>query len=132
MEETQNRLISYHYHGYRIRVLFVITGIIMAATLPIFSSLINLPVTISLIAIVSLAILGGFLNPIQKWIIFIDTIVSVIAFITFEYYAVNTYLHFSPNVSLHIYFYWVNQIMALIFFLAVYLSIKTLRGKILA
>jgi hypothetical protein len=128
MEENTN----YHYYGDRIRGLFMITGLLMVVTLPVFSSLIHMPVTISLIAILALAILGGVLNPSQKWIIITDTIVSVLGFAGFEYYAVDTYLHVLPNSAPHVYFYWLNQVFALLFFLAVYLSVKTLRGKMLA
>ncbi len=123
--------ISYHYYGDRIRTLFMITGLLMAATLPFFSELIHLPVTISLIAMLGLAVLGGFLNPNQKWIIVLDTIVSILAFGTFEYYAVTTYLSVAPTSATNVYFYWLNQVFALFFFLAVYLSVKTLRGKLL-
>lgn len=132
METTQEKQITYHYHGDKIRILFVVTGILMAGTLPMFSSLINLPITVSIMGIVLLAILGGFLNPAQKWIIYIDTIASVVAFITFEYYAVYTYLNLSPDVVLNVYFYWVNQIAALLFFLATYLCVKTVRGRMLS
>lgn len=124
--------INYHYYGDRIRGLFVFTGVLMTITLPFFSSIIKLPITISLIAMLGLAILGGFLNPVQKSIIVIDTIVSIVAFLVFEYYAVTTYMYAEPGVSMNVYFYWLNQIFALLFFLAVYLSIKTLRGKMLA
>lgn len=132
MEITQEKQITYHYHGDKVRVLFVIMGVLMAGTLPVFSSLINMPITVSIMGIVLLAILGGFLNPAQKWIIYIDTIASIVAFIAFEYYAVYTYLHLSPNIALNVYFYWVNQIAALLFFLATYLCVKTLRGRMLS
>lgn len=124
--------INYHYYGNRIRGLFMFTGILMTVTLPFFSSLIHVPITVSIIAMLALAVLGGFLNPTQKWIIVVDTIVAILAFAGFEYYAVNTYLHVAPDVPSHVYFYWLNQVFALLFFLAVYLSIKTLRGKLLA
>lgn len=124
--------VNYHYYGDRIRSLFMLTGVLMTVTLPFFSSIIKLPVTVSLVAMLGLAVLGGFLNPVQKSIIIIDTIVSIIAFLVFEYYAVTTYLYAEPGIQLNVYFYWLNQVFALLFFLAVYLSIKTLRGKMLA
>ncbi|MBP6884871.1 MAG: hypothetical protein KBC17_03555 [Candidatus Pacebacteria bacterium] len=126
IEQTNN-----HYYGNSIRSLFVITGVLMTISLPYFSDLISMPISVSLIAMLGLAILGGFLNPVQKWIIVVDTLVSILAFAGFEYYAVHTYLTATPNIQSHVYFYWLNQIFALLFFLAVYLSIKTLRGKLL-
>ncbi len=79
-----------------------------------------------------LAVLGGFINPVHRFAMVLNVIVSIFAFVGFEYYAVDTYLHASPNVPLHVYFYWLNQIFALFFFLAVYLSVKTLRGRLMA
>ncbi|MDQ5971090.1 MAG: hypothetical protein QG566_36 [Patescibacteria group bacterium] len=122
----------YHYYGDRIRGLFMITGILMVVTLPFFSSIIHVPTMVSIVGILALAILGGFLNPVQRWIIVADTFVAVFGFIAFEYYAVQAYLAVPPVPPLNTYFYWLNQIFALLFFLTVYLCIKTLRGKILA
>src|SRR5665213_2313034 len=100
MEETN----LYNYYGDTVRGLFMFAGVLMVITLPFFSSLVHMPVTISLIGILALAILSGFLNPVQKWIIVIDTCVSAIAFVTFEYYAVDTYLHVAPTLPSGIYF----------------------------
>lgn len=122
----------YHYYGDKIRVLFIITGILMVITLPYFNSIVHVPVAISLVAILALAVLGGFLNPVQRWIIISDTIASILGFAAFEYYAIETYIRVSPDAQLSIIFYWVNQIFALLFFLSVYLCVKTLRGKILS
>lgn len=120
-----------HYYGNSVRTLFIITGILMVVSLPFFSSLLNIPLYVSLIAILGLAVFGGFLNPVQKWIIVANTVISVAAFVGFEYYAVHTYKSLPPDVPLHVAFFWINQAFALLFFLAVYLSVKTLRGKIL-
>jgi hypothetical protein len=122
----------YHYYGDRIRGLFMFTGILMVVSLPFFSSLIQVPIMVSILGILALAVLGGFLNPSQKWIIVADTFVAIFGFIAFEYYAVKAYLAVPPVSVLNTYFYWLNQIFALLFFLTVYLCIKTLRGKILA
>lgn len=120
----------YHYYGDKIRGLFMFTGILMVVALPFFSSLIQMPIMISIFSILVLAVLGGFLNPTQKWIIVADTFVAIFGFIAFEYYAVQAFLASSPVSQLNVYFYWLNQIFALLFFIAVYLCVKTLRGKI--
>jgi uncharacterized protein (DUF697 family) len=120
-----------HYYGDRIRTFFLVTGILMVITLPYFNSIVHVPVAISLIAILGLAILGGFLNPSQRWVIITDTIVSILGFAAFEYYAIQTYIKVTPDAHMSIIFYWINQIFALLFFLSVYLCVKTLRGNIL-
>ncbi|MES2023520.1 MAG: hypothetical protein V4439_02450 [Patescibacteria group bacterium] len=127
MEEKPVR----HYYGDQIRILFMFAGVLLVVTFPFFSELFHLPILIPLIAILTLAVLGGFLNPVHKWIIYIDTLVASVAFLSCEYYAVNTYVRGVFEISQNVYFFWLNQILALFFFFAVYLCIKTLRGKIL-
>ena len=125
-------IITYNYYGDKIRGLFMIAGVLMVIGLPFFAKIIDLPVTISIIAFLALAILGGFLNPIQKWIIILDSVVSVLAFAGFEYYAVHTYVNMTPNTPIEMWFFWFNQIFAVLFFIAIYLSMKTVRGRLMA
>ncbi|OGI60714.1 hypothetical protein A2641_02335 [Candidatus Nomurabacteria bacterium RIFCSPHIGHO2_01_FULL_37_25] len=122
---------NYHYYGDSVRTLFIIGGLIMVVSYPFFSSFISLPIPLSIVGAVGLAIFGGLMNPKQKLIMVLNTIVSIGAFVVFEYYAVYAYLHLPPSESLHVAFFWVNQALSLIFFFAIYLSTKTLRGAII-
>src|SRR3989338_1746568 len=97
-----------HYYGDKVRTLFIIGGLIMLASYPFFSSLINAPMPIAILACLALAVFGGLMNPEQKWVIFLNTVIPLVAF------------------------FWVNQVLALIFFFAAYLSTKSLRGIHLA
>ena|SRR3989344_4730202 len=124
--------ISYHYHGDSVRILFVIGGLIMIVSYPFFSSLISAPIPLAIIGCIALAVFGGLMNPRQKWIMALNMIISVGAFVAFEYYAVYAYLNLSPAESLHVAFFWTNQILSLLFFFAAYFSTKTLRGALLA
>ena len=119
-----------HYYGDAIRIIFIVAGVVMLVMLPFFSSLIQAPVILSIVAILALAIFGGFLNPKQLWIIIVNTIISIGAFAVFEYYAVSAYITPTSQLQLTVKFFWVNQILALLFFISVYLSIKSLRGRI--
>src|SRR3989344_4262391 len=116
--------------------MFVISGLIMIVSYPFFRSLISAPMSFSLASCVVLAVFGGLMNPKYKWVIFLNTIIPVIAFIFFEYYAVSTYLNLPPTentvANIHVAFFWVNQILAIIFFFATYFATKTLRGALLA
>jgi len=123
---------NYHYYGDSVRTLFVIGGLIMIVSYPFFSSFISLPIPLSIIGAIALAIFGGLMNPKQKWIMALNTIISIGAFVVFEYYAVYAYLHLSPTESIHVVFFWVNQTLSLLFFFAAYLATKTLRGALLA
>ena len=117
-----------HYYGDSVRTLFVLGGLIMIVSYPFFSAFIKAPVVFSLIGCIALAIFGGLMNPKQKWIMFFNAILSVVAFVAFEYSAVYAYLHLSPAQTVHVAFFWVNQILSLIFFFSAYLATKTFRG----
>lgn len=115
-----------HYYGDIVRILFVTAGLIMLITLPFFGNLIPVPYFASIIIILTIAILAGLTNPVQKWIAMIDTGVSVVAFVGFEYYAIQAFSQKSDFL-----FFSINQVLAIIFFVALYYSTKTLRGKML-
>ena len=128
-----NEVSKEHYYGDAVRTIFIIVGIVMLVMLPFFSSLMEMSlVHVSIVVILTLAVLAGFLNPRHLWIIALDTVVSIGAFAIFEYYAVHTYLSPTGDLQLSIKFFWINQVLALLSFIAIYLSAKSLRGKILA
>src|SRR3989338_10316796 len=123
---------NYHYYGDSVRTLFIIGGLIMIVSYPFFSSFIKAPIAFSIIGVTALAIFGGLMNPKQKWIMAINTIISIGALAIFEYAAVYTYLNLSPTQGMHVAFFWVNQLLSLLFFFSSYLSTKTLRGALTA
>ena len=125
-----NNETSYHYYGDSVRVLFIIGGLIMIVSYPFFASFLKAPLPLSIIGALALAIFAGLMNPKQKWIMALNMIVSVGAFISFEYSAVDAYLNLSPTQNIHVIFFWVNQVLSVLFFFAAYLSTKTLRGAL--
>lgn len=127
--ETQN---NYHYYGDSVRTLFIIGGLIMLVSYPFFSSFIKAPVAFSLIGVVALVIFAGLMNPKQRWIMAINVIISIVAFGIFEYAAVYAYLNLVPAQDIHIAFFWVNQVLSLLFFFAAYLCTKTIRGAFIS
>lgn len=119
-----------HYYGDAIRVIFIIAGLAMIVMFPFFSSILRIPIFVPILTVIILAILSGFLNPKQIWPTVANTVVAIVACSAFQYYATSAYLHLSPNVTTNIVFFWTNQILALLFFVAIYLSVKTLRGRL--
>lgn len=119
-----------HYYGKIIRNIFVIGGLVMLLTFPFFSHLINLPIYIPILGIIVFVLIGGLINPLSKSVFVIGSIIPLFAFAMFEYYAFNTYQNLSPNSSLNVAFFWTNQALALMFFFATYLSVKTLRAML--
>jgi len=119
----------FHYYGDSVRVLFVLGGLIMIVSYPFFASFIHTSVVAYILGCITLAVFGGLMNPKQKWIMVLNTIIPIVAFVVFEYTAVQTYLNLSSTTGKTLVaFFWVNQILALIFFFAAYFSTKTLRG----
>lgn len=114
-----------HYYGDEVRKLFILNGAIMLVALPFFRELIDVPIIVAIIAIVILGFAAGITSPVQKtWLFFSNTTIAAIGFVVFEYYAIASDGEFSA-----LYFIF-NQLIAIIFFLALYYSTKTLRGAL--
>ena len=114
-----------HYYGDTVRKLFIVGGILMLVTLPIFYEDIPIPFIVSVFAILVVALLAGLTNPRQAWVSVLDLIVSVLAFIMLEYVAIFAGAYDGVSQSG---FFLTTQALAIIFFIAVYYSAKTLRG----
>ena len=119
----EQRVLSRDYYGETVRNLFLVAGIIILFSLPFFHKVFKLPYIIPILAIVVLSLCAGFTNPRLKWSLAIDAIVAGIALVVFEYYAIDAY----QSQSLLKLFFLINQILALIFFFALYYCIQTLR-----
>ena len=114
-----------HYYGDVVRTFFIIGGVVMIVTLPVFADRIPVSFQLSLLAILVVGFLAGLTNPRHVWVMVINALVSAVAFFDFEYYAVSTY---SSLTLFSNGFFWINQILAIDFFLALYYSAKTIRG----
>jgi hypothetical protein len=117
-----------HYYGDNVRRLFFVGAIIMLVALPSYHEFIAFPPMLSILAAVIVGIAAGFTSPKHKAVLMLDIVISLVAVIIFEYYAVDTYIKFSFSSLL----LWINQALAIIFFLALYYSTKTLRGHVLS
>ena len=106
-----------HYYGDYVRRLFLVAGIIMLLALPFLYSNISIPILLSTFAILAITFLAGFTNPKQKKVAYFNAGASVVGFIVFEYYSVVAYSE-SGAISL---FLFINQVLAMIFFFAMYL-----------
>lgn len=111
-----------HYYGDLIRKLFMVGAAVMVVGLPFVGSYISMPTFVSVLAILVLGILAGLTNPRHVWVTVVNTIISVIAFVLFEIYAIKFYY---ANQA---YFFVVNQGLSLLFLAATYYSTKTWRG----
>jgi len=113
----------YHYYGDIVRRLFIVGGMVMVVTYPFFKDRIIAPAIFSVLAIVIVGLAAGLTNPRQQWVMVLDVCISVLGLVFFEYYAITQTATFEEL------FFWMNQLLAAIFFAAFYYSVKTLRGS---
>lgn len=113
-----------HYYGDLIRKFFMTAAVIMVIGLPFIGTYIPMPTFVSVLAILVLGILAGFMSPAHKWLMVINSIVSGLAFVVFESYSIKFYY---SNQAI---FFVVNQGLALLFLAALYYSTKSWRANL--
>lgn len=116
-----SKLQKRRYYGDNIRRLFFAGGVLMIITLPFFNYLLPLPVFGSVLAMLIIGLAAGLTNPRQKSVIIGDVIISAIAFLAFEYHAATGLGNGGDPL------FFINQALAILFFISFYLSIKSLR-----
>lgn len=95
----------------------------MILGLPLINGLIPVSVHISIFSILILIFIAGLTNPAQKWVSIVDSLVSSIGFVVFEYFAVVTF-----SQSEDFLLFLINQTLAVLFLFAFYFATKTVRG----
>ncbi|TAK57168.1 hypothetical protein EPO17_02705 [Patescibacteria group bacterium] len=116
-----------HYHGHIVRRLFVLAGIIMLIGLPFFASLVKGGVLMAIAGILVIGLYAGLTTPKHTWIMWGDVVLSVIGSLIFEVIAIGLY---TTESSIGMYFVF-NQVLAIVFFFALYFSVKTFRAMVL-
>lgn len=107
--------------SYAVRVLFLMGAFFMLITLPFVSTALSLPLLFALLAILILEFMAGLMIPRHRYMAVMTTVVAAAAVFIFEYLAVQGRQTGNPG------FFWVHQLLAIIFFFAFYASCKTLR-----
>lgn len=113
-----------HYYGDIVRRLFLAGAVIMLVTYPYYSGSIPESPIFTFFAIVLVVLFAGITNPRQRWIAVANMIIAGAAVLIFEFYGFEFYRNYDSSNGLFL----VNQALALIFVIAFYFSVKTLRG----
>ncbi|MEN9342021.1 MAG: hypothetical protein RIQ54_277 [Candidatus Parcubacteria bacterium] len=114
-----------HYYGDTVRRLFIAAAVIMTVTLPFFAEEIGMAASgISIIGIILTGLAAGLTNPKSITSAVINGIVSGVAVLVFELYSIDTYTRLQ-TMSI---FLLINQLLAALYIIALYYSIKTIRG----
>lgn len=116
-----------HLYTRTVRRLLFTAGLLMVVGLPFFAKLVAMPPFIGVLATVAIVTLAGLTNPDMKQIMYLDAISSFFGFLFFEYIAVRHYLSISGVDLLFLF----NQTLAVVFFLALFFCIKTIRTFVL-
>jgi hypothetical protein len=113
-----------HYHGDAVRGLFVLGAVVLivaqstGAELPLSTAGVVIGAAILVIA-------AGISNPVQKWIHWVNAILSVIGTILFGTAVIEKY---RAGVSAFTGSFIFLEALSLISLIALYLSVKTIRG----
>ena len=118
------KLLTRHYYGDAVRFLFMLAAIIMLITLPFLSGKLPVSVYVAILVILVIGILAGITNPLQKWISVLNAVISIGALSVFEYYSVKAFIIYQGTTL----YFITNQVLAFVFLIALYYSIKTLRA----
>lgn len=117
-----------HYYGDIVRKLFLAAGVLMLVSLAFFASLISVPLAVSVVAIILVASLSGLESPNHKWVVIFNTLASAIGCGFFQYTAVNYYMTSTTSMEIDWAFFIANEVLSIIFFVALYYSSKTVRA----
>ena len=119
---TQEKHIP-HYYGDITRAIFILAGVIILIGFPAVTKQFNIPVIFAVIAIAVLAIAGGITNPVQYNSLVLSVWVALAGLIVFIYLSWFMREQGAGGIYLAS-----NQLLAVLFLVASYLSIKSLRG----
>lgn len=116
-----------HYYGDLIRKLFLTAALFMLIMLPFMNRFLEVPLYFSILILIAISVFAGITNPVQKWVAVFNFAIAVVGVVAAEYQAVNGYTMYSITHRT----FWANQILAIIFLVALYYSTKTVRGMLL-
>ncbi len=117
-----------HYYGDHVRRLFLVAGAIMILSYPFFKELINLPIWTAMFFMLVISVFAALQTPRHRWSALINVGASTVAFCLFAYKASSFYL--SARYAEGPLFFWINQLLAILFFFGIYFSVKSTRARI--
>ena len=119
MNETLTELIP---KGRVVQKLFFVNSLIMIVGLPIFSSNLGFPILIPILGIVVVAIFAGLTGSKNRLMMSLDILVSIVGGVVFEFASIASY----STTGLSAYFLF-NQFVAIVFLVALYFSIRSIK-----
>ncbi|MEK7067191.1 MAG: hypothetical protein AAB950_00095 [Patescibacteria group bacterium] len=112
-----------HYYGDVVRRMFLVGAVIMLLALPFFYRLIPAPIFFSVLAIIVVELAAGMTSPKTLWSAIVNVCIAIFGIFAFENEAISAFSRYDAETG----YFWTNQLLALIFLIALYYSVKTVR-----
>lgn len=117
-----------HYYGDIVRRFFLAAGLVLLVAILRDREFLSFYLFVGVFTVLALTVLAGLTNPCTRGVIIADGIVSGTMFLLFEYLALSAYVE-TQNFLDEIFF--LRQLLAVIFLVALYFGTKTYRGLFL-
>lgn len=113
-----------HYYGDIVRKLFLAAGVVILLVLPFAAEQVPWPAVVLLLVVLAATVVAGLTNPKQMWVMWLNVVMALIGMLAFEGHAI------IRSGSDAVWIFVFDQGLALLFFFALYYSVKTLRGQV--
>ena len=114
-----------HYYGDHVRMLFIALGALILISIPFDKALLPINIILGVAGVLFMTILAGYTNPRNWFSVLADAAAAGLAFVSFEYFAIEAYLGAGTFVD---WIFLLREGIAILALLALYFSVKTLRG----
>jgi hypothetical protein len=114
-----------HYHGNKVRKIFLVSGLVMLIGLPVFALKLQFAIFAAVLGILIVGLFAGLTSPHNKFAIIFDVVISLIGILAFEATAVLTYSNWGADG-----YFAFNQFLAILFFVALYFSVRSARDML--
>ncbi|HWH16363.1 MAG TPA: hypothetical protein VNU25_02155 [Candidatus Paceibacterota bacterium] len=122
--ETAGRDSIPHYHGDKVRILFLATAAIGAVGIPFWGHLVPYGTLFEVLGGIVLIVLAGLANPRSRWVMVLSIIVAAFGVFLLEASAIA--FHTRDPFELLV----AREVTALLLGAALYFSVKTLRAMV--
>lgn len=107
--------------------IFLVAGILMVFTFPYFLKYFNFSGMALMFIMVLLAVLAGYTGGGNKLVLKFNTLVAIAGFVMSAYRGVVIFFR-GVEEPLAIFSFWTHQLLALVFFLAIYFAVRAMRS----
>lgn len=118
-----------HYYGDYVRQIFMVAGVIMLATLPVFWKIAPTLMILGCVGVVVLVLTAGASTPKKIWTVYANAIVAIVGLLVFELSSLNAVSKVDSS-NIYLLFLIINQVLSALFFFALYFAGKTVRAAL--